>query len=112
MHRLLGHSAAAVVVAFGLTCASSLSAAQWIKYPTAGVPRKADGMVDPSAPRTTSEPSRPPRSSLPASATITIWETIAVEAERESALWAAALRPAVEREEVAVFSPLADDRFG
>jgi len=53
MHRLLGHSAAAVVAAFGLTCASTLSA-QWLKYPTAGVPRKADGKVDlsASAPRT------------------------------------------------------------
>jgi hypothetical protein len=50
MHRLLGHSAAAVVVAFGLTCTSTLSAAQWLKYPTAGVPRKADRMVDLSAP--------------------------------------------------------------
>jgi hypothetical protein len=50
MHRLLGHSAAAVVVAFGLTCASTPSAAQWLKFPTAGVPRKADGMVDLSAP--------------------------------------------------------------
>src|SRR5437762_7033233 len=50
MHRLLGHAAAAVVVAFGLTCASTLGAAQWLKYPTAGVPRKADGMVDLSAP--------------------------------------------------------------
>jgi hypothetical protein len=47
---------------------------------------------------------------LPAS-TATIWETIAVEAERESALWAAALRPGWEREEVAVFSPLAEERF-
>ena len=41
----------------------------------------------------------------------TIWETIALEAERESPLWAAALRPEDEREEVAVFSPLADERF-
>jgi hypothetical protein len=49
MHRLLGHSAAAVVVAFVLTCASTLGA-QWLKNPTAGVPRKADGMVDLSAP--------------------------------------------------------------
>src|SRR5438552_4363019 len=49
MHRLMGHSAAAVVVAFGLTCTSTLSA-QWLKYPTAGVPRKADGKVDMSAP--------------------------------------------------------------
>jgi hypothetical protein len=40
-----------------------------------------------------------------------IWETIAVEAERESPLWAAALLPAGERDETAVFSPLADERF-
>ena len=38
----------------------------------------------------------------------TIWETIVLEAERESPLWAAALLPEDEREEVAVFSP--DDR--
>jgi hypothetical protein len=50
MHRLLGHSAAAVVVAFVLTCTSTRSAAQWLKYPTAGVPRKADQKVDLSAP--------------------------------------------------------------
>ena len=34
-----------------------------------------------------------------------------VEAERESPLWAAALRPEGSREAVAVFSPLADERF-
>jgi hypothetical protein len=49
MHRLVGQSAAAVVVAFGLTCTSTLTA-QWLNYPTGGVPRKADGMVDLSAP--------------------------------------------------------------
>jgi hypothetical protein len=43
--------------------------------------------------------------------TATIWETIAVEAGRESELWAAALRPADEREEQAVFSPLAEGRY-
>src|SRR5205814_10019326 len=48
MHRLL--TAAAVVVAFGLTCTSTPGAAQWLKYPTAGVPRKADQKVDLSAP--------------------------------------------------------------
>jgi hypothetical protein len=47
---------------------------------------------------------------LPVSAA-TIWETIALEAERESPLWAAALRPEDEREEIPVFSPLTDDRF-
>jgi hypothetical protein len=41
----------------------------------------------------------------------TLWETIAVEAERESPLWAAALRPEAEREEMPIFSPLTDDRF-
>jgi len=40
-----------------------------------------------------------------------LFETIAVEAGRESELWAAALRPDAEREEQAVFSPLAKDRF-
>jgi hypothetical protein len=47
---------------------------------------------------------------LPAS-TATIWETIARDAERESSLWAAALRPEDAREQVPVFSPLADGRF-
>jgi len=46
-----------------------------------------------------------------AASVATLWDTIAVEAERESPLWAAALRPADEREQVAVFSPLADGRF-
>ena len=41
----------------------------------------------------------------------TIWDTIAREAERESSLWAAALRPRESRETLAVFSPLADERF-
>jgi hypothetical protein len=50
MHRLFGHSAAAVIIALGLTCASTPSTAQWLKYPTAGVPRKADQKVDLSAP--------------------------------------------------------------
>jgi hypothetical protein len=57
-----------------------------------------------------SAPSRPRASSLPAS-TATIWETIARDAERESSLWAAALRPEDAREQVPVFSPLADERF-
>ena len=43
--------------------------------------------------------------------TASVWETIAVEAGRESQLWAAALRPGPEREEQAVFSPLAESRF-
>jgi hypothetical protein len=53
----------------------------------------------------------PAKSAKSLSGVATIWETIAVEAERESALWAGSLRPAGERENVAVFSPLADERF-
>jgi hypothetical protein len=40
-----------------------------------------------------------------------VWQTIAVEAARESALWSAALRPEQEREEFPVFSALADESF-
>ncbi|HVD65949.1 MAG TPA: hypothetical protein VNB65_03535 [Gaiellaceae bacterium] len=43
--------------------------------------------------------------------TASVWETIAVEAGQESELWAAALRPEAEREEQAVFSPLAQAHF-
>jgi hypothetical protein len=48
---------------------------------------------------------------LPEASLTTIWQTIAVEAERESPLWAAALLPNLERDETPVFSPLADERF-
>ena len=44
---------ALVTVAFivlGTSLASTHLAAQWLKYPTAGVPRKADGTVDMTAP--------------------------------------------------------------
>ena len=40
-----------------------------------------------------------------------LWETLTREAEAESPLWAAALRPADDQERVPVFSPLADERF-
>src|SRR4029450_8134336 len=40
-----------------------------------------------------------------------LWETIALEAVRESRLWEAALRPEEERELEAVFSPLGEERF-
>jgi hypothetical protein len=43
--------------------------------------------------------------------TADLWETIASEAGRESALWTAALRPSDEQERVAVFSPLGEERF-
>ena len=39
-----------------------------------------------------------------------IWQTIAYEAGRESALWAAALLPVGDRDETPVFSALAGDR--
>jgi hypothetical protein len=44
-------------------------------------------------------------------AEVSIWDVIAREAARESALWAAALRPAEERDETPVFSPLGPSRF-
>jgi hypothetical protein len=61
------------LVMLGTPSLSTRLAAQWIKYPTAGVPRKADGKVDMSAPSprmadgkpdlsgiwTTAEPNRP-----------------------------------------------------
>jgi hypothetical protein len=40
-----------------------------------------------------------------------LWEVVALEAERESPLWGAALRPSEEREPEPVFSPLAEERF-
>ena len=40
-----------------------------------------------------------------------VWEAIARDAERESRLWASALRPPGDREHEAVFSPLASPRF-
>ncbi|MBD0329300.1 MAG: hypothetical protein ICV64_04270 [Thermoleophilia bacterium] len=42
---------------------------------------------------------------------MTVWDAIAGAAARESTLWEDALRPAGEREDVAVFSPLGDSRF-
>src|SRR5439155_19987164 len=39
------------------------------------------------------------------------WDTIVEEAAKESPLWASALRPSHERELIAVFSPLAEERF-
>jgi hypothetical protein len=42
---------------------------------------------------------------------MTLWQTIAAEAERESPLWAESLRAEADREHVPVFSELADERF-
>ena len=44
-------------------------------------------------------------------AEVSIWDVIAREAARESALWATALRPAEERDETPVFSPLGPARY-
>jgi hypothetical protein len=41
----------------------------------------------------------------------TLWDTIASEANAESELWGAALRPEGERELVPVFSTLTEERF-
>jgi hypothetical protein len=43
--------------------------------------------------------------------TTELWETVALEAKRESPLWGAALRPPERREREPVFSPLAEPRF-
>ena len=40
-----------------------------------------------------------------------LWDVVALEAERESPLWGAALRPPDERETEPVFSLLAEERF-
>jgi hypothetical protein len=44
--RRCGSLAAAIFVILGTPPVSTPLAAQWLKYPTAGVPRKADGKVD------------------------------------------------------------------
>src|SRR5688572_28887811 len=49
MSRLLKASGA-LVIAGAITCTSVPVLAQWLKYPTAGAPRTADGKVDMSAP--------------------------------------------------------------
>ncbi len=40
-----------------------------------------------------------------------VWRTIAADAAAESPLWRSILLPAGERDEIAVFSPLAEPRF-
>ena len=48
---------------------------------------------------------------MPISPATELWDVVALEAERESPLWGAALRPRDERETEPVFSPLAEERF-
>jgi hypothetical protein len=48
---------------------------------------------------------------LASSSTAELWATVAAEAERESPLWSAALRPVDEQEREPVFSPLGETRY-
>ena len=48
---------------------------------------------------------------MPSSSTLELWDALADEAAAESPLWRDALKPAHERERVAVFSMLAEPRF-
>ena len=50
MHQRYLPLVSAAVVILGSSLASMPSAAQWIGYPTAGAPRKADGTVDMTSP--------------------------------------------------------------
>lgn len=50
---------------------------------------------------------------MPSSTTTAdLWETIVAEASAESVLWTDALRPRDEQERSAIFSPLAEARYG
>ena len=48
---------------------------------------------------------------MPSTSTVDLWDTVAAEAERESPLWGAALRPLAEQEREPVFSPLGEPRY-
>jgi hypothetical protein len=48
---------------------------------------------------------------LQSSPVVDLWETVVAEAERESPLWGAALRPLAEQEREPVFSPLGEPRY-
>src|SRR2546421_4655322 len=62
----------------------------------------------PRTPRRTSTGRWRPLQSSPAAE---LWEPVAAEAERESPLWGAALRPPAEQEREPVFSPLGESRY-
>jgi hypothetical protein len=57
-------SIAAVAVASAMMAASATLPAQWLKYPTAGVPRTADGKPDLSAPAPRTADGKPDLSGL------------------------------------------------
>ncbi len=65
--RCLGPVTFALVILFTPLAATHL-AAQWVKYPTAGVPRKADGKVDMAAPAPRMADGKPDLSGIWASA--------------------------------------------
>ena len=48
---------------------------------------------------------------MQSSPTAELWDLVAAEAERESPLWGAALRPPAQQEREAVFSPLGEERY-
>src|SRR5690348_1389819 len=50
MRQRYGAAVIRLLIILSTPFASTHLAAQWLKYPTAGVPRKADGKVDMSAP--------------------------------------------------------------
>ncbi|HVG53973.1 MAG TPA: hypothetical protein VM846_06080, partial [Vicinamibacterales bacterium] len=50
MRRIRNHVVAVVFVAIGVACVAVPAAAQYLRYPTTGVPRNADGTVNLSAP--------------------------------------------------------------
>jgi hypothetical protein len=51
----LNHSAALLVAASVVAFTCTPTVAQWLKYPTAGIPRTADGNFDSSAPPRTAD---------------------------------------------------------
>src|SRR5438045_1102663 len=64
MPRRLTRSAALALVAGGLLCVSPPLVAQWLKYPSAGVPRTRDGKVNPTAPAPRTREGQPDFSGL------------------------------------------------
>src|SRR5438067_6045520 len=78
---------------------------------TASTSRRRSSRRSSSHSRTASRRSTGRSRPLASSSTTDLWATIADEAAAESALWAAALRPSHERQLVAVFSPLGEERY-
>jgi hypothetical protein len=85
MRSTVLHTAGLVILAGSL--ASSSLVAQWIRYPSAGAPRKADGTVDMSAPTPRTADGKPDFSGIWTSDevdppwTVTIKERLIADAE-------------------------------